>query len=129
MKFRDAPQPRRSITLTPLIDVVFLLLVFFMLASTFLKFTSVPLSTVGAGAGPQVKLDKIVLVHIATGATFTINGVTTPKEAVVAELDKLERAGRNRVVLVLRKGATTADLVEALSLARLSRIEHIQVVK
>ncbi|MCB1510249.1 MAG: biopolymer transporter ExbD [Hyphomicrobiaceae bacterium] len=129
MKFHDAPSPPRTITLTPLIDVVFLLLVFFMLASTFLKFASVPLSTAGAGNGQRVQLEKLVLVHVSSGPVFTINGIATPKEGVVTGLDKLKSAGRDRAVLVLRKGATTADLIEALSLARQSRIEHIQVVK
>jgi biopolymer transport protein ExbD len=41
MRF-DAPAPhRRLISLTPLIDVVFILLVFFMLASSLIKWQAV----------------------------------------------------------------------------------------
>jgi len=50
---------RRKLSLTSLIDVIFLLLLFFMLSSTFSQFSEVPLVTAGAGQGaapdtPQV---------------------------------------------------------------------------
>lgn len=40
-----APRRRSPISLTPLIDLVFILLVFFMLASTFFDWRAVPLDT------------------------------------------------------------------------------------
>ena len=45
-----APRARRRISLTPMIDVVFLLLVFFMLAARFGQEQAIPLA-IGAGAG------------------------------------------------------------------------------
>ncbi|HAW45965.1 MAG TPA: biopolymer transporter ExbD [Roseovarius sp.] len=44
-----APFRRRKLSLTSLIDVIFLLLLFFMLSSTFSQFSEVDLSTGGAG--------------------------------------------------------------------------------
>ena len=44
------PRPRRRISLTPMIDVVFLLLVFFMLAARFGQDLQIPLS-LGQGSG------------------------------------------------------------------------------
>ena len=40
---------RRKLSLTSLIDVIFLLLLFFMLSSTFSQFSEVELATAGAG--------------------------------------------------------------------------------
>ena len=45
----DSPRSRRKPSLTPMIDVVFLLLVFFMLASRFGSDALVPLSLGGSG--------------------------------------------------------------------------------
>lgn len=42
--------PRRKLSMTSLIDVIFLLLLFFMLTSTFSKFSEVELSAGGTGA-------------------------------------------------------------------------------
>lgn len=47
MKFKrnDKRKVRASVEMTPLIDVVFLLLIFFMLSSTFVVQTSIPIET------------------------------------------------------------------------------------
>lgn len=42
---------RRKLSLTSLIDVIFLLLLFFMLSSTFSQYAEVDLATAGAGQG------------------------------------------------------------------------------
>lgn len=49
---RDAAFRRRKLSLTSLIDVIFLLLLFFMLSSTFSHYSEVELATSGAGAAP-----------------------------------------------------------------------------
>lgn len=46
---RNRPFQRRKLSLTSLIDVIFLLLLFFMLSSTFSHFSEVDLATAGAG--------------------------------------------------------------------------------
>ncbi|MGS4944118.1 biopolymer transporter ExbD [Meridianimarinicoccus sp. RP-17] len=43
-------RPARRIALTPLVDVIFLLLLFFMLSSTFSRFADIPLQTAQDGA-------------------------------------------------------------------------------
>jgi biopolymer transport protein ExbD len=47
-----ARRRRRKLSMTSLIDVIFLLLLFFMLTSTFSKFSEVELSAAGSGAVP-----------------------------------------------------------------------------
>ena len=48
----DTPRfARRRLGLTPLIDVIFLLLLFFMLSSTFSRFSQVPVEGGAAGGG------------------------------------------------------------------------------
>ena len=63
MKLPQSQRFRPRISLTPLIDVVFLLLVFFMLASTFLKFNYLPLTAGGEGAGAP-SLSETVIVRV-----------------------------------------------------------------
>lgn len=46
---RNPPFRRRKLSLTSLIDVIFLLLLFFMLSSTFAQFSEVELATAGQG--------------------------------------------------------------------------------
>jgi len=74
MRTLAAPTARRRsvISLTPLIDVVFILLVFFMLASSFLDWRTLALDTAAAGA-PAPAEEAPFLVQIETGE-LRLNG-------------------------------------------------------
>jgi len=107
------PRRRRRTSLTPMIDVVFLLLVFFMLAARFGLEGGVALSLAGDGApwsGPPR------LVEVAPG-TLRLNGVPLEMEALLAELRRLGAAG---VPVVLRAGpeADLGRLVEVMERLR-----------
>ncbi|MEL6421477.1 MAG: biopolymer transporter ExbD [Pseudomonadota bacterium] len=79
MRLARPGRQRRAIGLTSLIDVVFLLLVFFMLSSTFLKFGTVTVDTAGAARGDVVvDPSKLVLVRVGADRALQINGVATP---------------------------------------------------
>jgi len=56
---------RSPISLTPLIDVVFILLVFFMLASSFLDWRSIALNSPGRGTGSP-SMEGALLVELRT---------------------------------------------------------------
>ncbi|MCG7521547.1 biopolymer transporter ExbD [Ruegeria sp. Ofav3-42] len=73
MQFAPPPRPRRKPSLTPMIDVVFLLLVFFMLASRFGADAILPLPLAGSGGeynGPprliDIYPDRVFLNRVAT---------------------------------------------------------------
>ncbi len=67
----QARRARRRLSLTSLIDVIFLLLLFFMLSSSFVRFGDMPFMAVGAGASAataqtpplylRVQADRIML--------------------------------------------------------------------
>ena len=66
-------QPRRrSISLTPLIDVVFILLMFFMLTSTFTRWKAVDLRLPTASADPSPKKPQVLLLH--TDGSLSLRG-------------------------------------------------------
>ena len=66
-------QPRRrSISLTPLIDVVFILLMFFMLTSTFTRWKAVDLRLPTAGADATPKKPQTLLLH--TDGSLSLRG-------------------------------------------------------
>ena len=64
-----------SIGLTPLIDVVFILLVFFMLATRFIDLTRQPLSVAVAGE-QRLAEDEVLLIRVLGGDTVELNGDT-----------------------------------------------------
>lgn len=64
---------RRRLSLTSLIDVIFLLLLFFMLTSTFTRFAEVDLALGGAGGAPSS--DSPVFLSLAA-EDLRVNGET-----------------------------------------------------
>ena len=127
MRLANPSRPKRAISLTPLIDVVFLLLVFFMLASTFLKFGTVKLETAGAGTETIAPAD-IVLIHVAGEGRLTVNGVPTDAAGIVDLINARVAEGAKSAALVSREEATVSDLVSALRLVRKTSVEAVRVI-
>lgn len=112
---RARPRRRRAaISLTPLIDVVFILLIFFMFASSFLDWRTIRLDAAAPGGGPA--LEGALLVEV-TPAGLRVGGRPIAAEALrlrVAAL--LEERADLRVVVRPATGATLQATVDALEL-------------
>lgn len=118
------PPPRRRPGLTPMIDVVFLLLVFFMLAARFGIEGAVPLSTAGAGAavwsGPPRLIDL--------GADLRLNGVPVAAADIADRLRPLMEAPDDAVLVRARAGASVQDLVTLTDLLRAAGITRLLIL-
>ncbi|WP_322893448.1 MULTISPECIES: biopolymer transporter ExbD [unclassified Yoonia] len=121
----DAPRPRRKPSLTPMIDVVFLLLVFFMLAARFGLDTTLPLVAAGGGAeysGPPR------LVDVATDG-LALNGVSVTPDVLHARLADMTQSPGD--MIVLRPAAATdlqrvVDVMLALHAAGFTRVVMVE---
>ena len=70
--------------MTPLIDVIFLLLLFFMLTSTFSTFGEIELGQATAGtAAPQTQPDQRVFVQLGA-SRLVLNGASVTLEELAA---------------------------------------------
>ncbi|MBW8639300.1 biopolymer transporter ExbD [Hoeflea sp. WL0058] len=116
MRFSRVAVKRRRLSLTSLIDVIFLLLLFFMLSSTFTRFSEVDI--VAGRAGKQASVSKMpdVFIRLGKDNSWKVNGAELPQEAAVTELQRLEQAGAKTAVIVVREDVTSQALVDALEL-------------
>ena len=73
MQLPKPARPRQLISLTPLIDVVFILLVFFMLASSFQSMRAIEIDTPG-GIATKTSMEGAVLVRLLADGTLDLNG-------------------------------------------------------
>lgn len=109
------PRRRRRPDLTPMIDVVFLLLVFFMLASRFVSEASLPLDAARGGAGAWA--GPMRLVEIGPAGALSLNGAAIAPEALAAALAPLTAAPSDPVILRGRE-AGMQDLVAVMDRLR-----------
>ncbi len=104
------PRIRRRPSLTPMVDVVFLLLVFFMLAARFGQDQAIPLQ-IGTGAGEWQGPPRLVDV-LPEGQR--LNGVAVSRDALVARLAGLVESATDPIVLRPRDGASLQRLVDVM---------------
>ncbi|MCL6284225.1 biopolymer transporter ExbD [Ruegeria sp. 2012CJ41-6] len=81
-----APFVRRPMSMTPLIDVIFLLLLFFMLSSTFSRFAEIELSSATASASAPDKPSERIFVQIGSDR-LTLNGVPATLDELSAQIE------------------------------------------
>lgn len=94
-----APFRRRPLSLTSLIDVIFLLLLFFMLTTTFTRTAELPL--IAATGGPGAVQDRPVFLRLGADS-LSVNGQTTE----IAEVTQ-------RITSVAQISATAGTQAEA----------------
>jgi biopolymer transport protein ExbD len=109
---------RRPVTLTPLIDVIFLLLLFFMLSSTFTRFAELPLSAAGSGAG--VAEAPPLFLRISPDG-LSLNGAAQTLETLPGALGRI--AGRDgdapaTILVAVAEGTSSQRLVDLLVVLR-----------
>lgn len=74
MKFRRQNVDEVSVNLTPLIDVVFLLLIFFMVSTTFTRETRLGVVLPEASGVPQLQEDQLIEIVISADGEYQVNG-------------------------------------------------------
>ncbi|MEM1402384.1 MAG: biopolymer transporter ExbD [Pseudomonadota bacterium] len=74
MKFRRQSREELSVNLTPLIDVVFLLLIFFMVSTTFTRETQLSVDLPEATGLTREEADRQIEVLIDEGGNYRVNG-------------------------------------------------------
>lgn len=113
VSFGDAP-PKRRPNLTPMIDVVFLLLVFFMLASRFGTDMFLPLKVAGGGgtySGP------LRLVDVLPEGT-RLNGVALDEDDLAARLQPLMGSPEDTIILRPADEAELQRLIDVMDILK-----------
>ena len=102
MKFRRQPREALNVNLTPLIDVVFLLLIFFMVSTTFTRETQLAVDLPEATGLARDQVDEQLEILIDERGQFRVNG----RALVDGRLRTLQAA-----MYEIAQGDTTLPLV------------------
>ena len=126
MLFGQQRPTRRLITLTPLIDVVFILLVFFMLASSYLDWRSVNL-TVSSGVGAATSAQRAILISLRSDGSVAVGSRLVSKQALQSVLTSRLAGNREQRVVIrsdpgvpLQRAVNTLDLVRSIGATNVS---------
>ena len=88
MNFRRKNKERLEITLTPMIDVVFLLLIFFMVTTTFNRATEILIKLPEATGQQHIEPTKVITLSIDAEGVYYVNN----HQVINKKLDTLRKA-------------------------------------
>ncbi len=123
-----APRRERhevNVELTPLIDVVFLLLIFFMVSSTFIRETQVKIDLPEASGEVREVETDVVEITVDRGGEYSVNGrilVNAELATLLRALRELQTSGatvnpEKRVIITADANAAHQSVVRAMDAA------------
>ena len=121
MKFSQKPQPDLDVNITPLIDIVFLLLIFFMVSTTFKQDFEVSIDLPKA-ASEEKLVDKTLNITIDAKGTYYINSkklVNNKMSSLKTALQKVADGDLKLPVIISADGSTPHQaVIQAMDAAR-----------
>lgn len=116
-----------TINLTPLIDMVFILLIFFMVTSSFVKETGVDIDRPSAATAVRKERASILIAVTRKGEVW-IDKRRIDLRAVRANVERLHAENPEGAVVILAdEQAPTGIVVRVLDQARLAGVESVSI--
>jgi biopolymer transport protein ExbD len=127
MQFRTAPKRRVIINITSLIDVLFLLLIFFIVSSTFLEQPGMKLDLPQTSRKEVVQMEGYTLYIMSDGSMY-INEESVNLETLPDQLKAIAPAVEEKgLILKADEGVRYGLVVEIMDIAKQSGIMKLVI--
>jgi biopolymer transport protein ExbD len=110
MKFERQNMEELSVNITPLIDVVFLLLIFFMVTTTFTRDNNLMINLPEASGEPFDILSEQVEILVARNGSYSVNGRGLVNNQIQTLMDAVQElsGGNNTLPIIITADAETS---------------------
>jgi len=127
MQFRRRSRPSVAIDIAPLVDVIFLLVIFFAVSTTFLESAGLELELPSSTSTAQREVEDLTVVLAADGG-LSLEGEEIDQEQLTDLLTDL-LADAERKVVVLRADTNTphGEVVKIMDLIQASGAEALTI--
>ena len=116
-----------EINITPMLDIVFIMLIFFIVTTSFIKETGIEVKRPEAASG-EAKSGDLILVGISTAGTIHMNGKRVDLSAVRPSVSQMRLKTPKAPVIVLADEAARASIiVRVLDECKLAGVEDISL--
>ena len=127
MQLLEKKRKKVVINITSLIDVLFLLLIFFMVSSTFLEQPGMKLELPETKSNAPEKIENFILEITPDGA-MTLNGESVQLDNLEEKFKQmLPDVQEKSLVLKADKNVSHGNVVKVMDLAKLSGLEKIVI--
>jgi biopolymer transport protein ExbD len=123
-------EEENEINLTPMLDVVFIMLIFFIVTATFIRETGLDVQRPDQDDNvPVVQEEGAILVIIDNNDSIWIDGFTVDARAVRNHIERLHAEDADRpLVIQAERLSTTRTLVAVMDAAQQADVYNINIV-
>ena len=115
-----------KISLTPIIDVVFILLIFFMLATNFQSFNKTEIKMSNETASVSQSDKKIFLIEFNKDSEFKLNGTAASLDSIKSDIISSKNDGDDFIVITKPlKGVDVQLILSVFANLKSSNIENV----
>ncbi|MEZ4458210.1 MAG: biopolymer transporter ExbD [bacterium] len=127
MKVLRRREQQQDIDMSPLIDMVFILLIFFMVSTTFVKDMKLDLERPGAASAERAS-SKAVRIYIDAASDVWIDGLPVKTWMLQSRVRELvETGGTQAVLVVVDRRVPSEKLLEVVDQCRLAGVADVGV--
>ncbi|MBL4659438.1 MAG: biopolymer transporter ExbD [Alcanivoracaceae bacterium] len=127
MRRRHFHEDEAEINITPMLDVVFIMLIFFIVTTSFVKETGVSINRPSAQTAQRIKKGNILIAIKETGKIW-INKREVDIRAVRAVVEKMHaESPEGSAVIIADRGSRTGDLVTVMDQIKAAKVEKISI--
>ena len=132
MRRRNRDDDETTIDMTPMLDIVFIMLIFFIVTTSFIKESAVELSrpSQNQNTEPPPNPPPLIVVSIDDTSTVTMNDRIIDKEAIRANIEtQLAVDPRSPVLVRVHEDALNEVLIAAVDQAKDAGVDKVNVAK
>lgn len=127
MRYRESKEVVEDLNISPLIDMVFILLIFFMVSTTFVKDMKLDLDRPSASSSTTAST-KAVRLYIDNAGEVYLDGESVRLWVIQSRLrDLLKTKTQKSVLVVTDESVPAGKLVEVIDQARLAGASDVGV--
>ena len=128
MRFRTEDEENFSVDLTPLIDVVFLLLIFFMVSTVFVDFKKqMDISLPSSKSSILSEILKPVTVELTVDKKIFLNGEKIHISKFESALSKIDKSETREAIIRADKNLPYGDVIKIMGMLQNAKILNIGV--
>jgi len=117
-----------ELNLTPMIDAVFLLLIFFMTTTVFVKATQLKIELPDSVHYDQLKAEKKLNLRISSEGQLEINGQLVAMGQLASWLEREKvRTGSSTLIITADADAAHGHIIDAMEMATIAGVAQIDI--
>ncbi len=124
---RDRRKSESEVNLTPMLDVVFIMLIFFIVTASFVKESGIEISRPGASTATRKEKGNI-LIAISANDQIWMNRRQVDPRALRANIERMHAENpQGSVIIQADKEAKTGLLVKVMDAARAAGVKSVSL--